>query len=294
MTGGKSSRKAAFLTMDDLTGFECYDHLLIEPLKKLSWDVENISWRRSGVDWNLFDVVIVRSTWDYQLDPDSFISVLTDIDASKARLENNLKILKWNMNKRYLYQLEGKGVNIVRTIWADQFNAEAFGQYFDTFGQDEIIIKPTVSANADNTFRILNQDYQICLPQLERIFKNRSFMVQPFIPSIINEGEYSLFYFGGEFSHAVLKKPKENDFRVQEEHGGIISSVVPSKLQLIEAERILSRIHPLPLYARIDLVRTQKEDFALMELELIEPSLYFNMDEESPYRFANTLDNWIK
>ncbi|MCJ7552867.1 MAG: hypothetical protein MUO34_03185, partial [Ignavibacteriaceae bacterium] len=132
------------------------------------------------------------------------------------------------------------------------------------------------------------------LPILQSIFENRDYMVQPFMKNIIDEGEYSLFYFGGKYSHAISKTPKESDFRVQEEHGGIIKLVKPSTEQLLHAENSLNKINPLPLYARIDLVRTPDDQFALMELELIEPSLYFNMDIESPKRFAEIFNQWMK
>jgi hypothetical protein len=287
-------KKAAFLTMEDLTGFECYDDLLINPLNNLGWSVEKIPWKKDNINWNIFETVIVRSTWDYQSDPDKFLKVLNRIDESSARLENSLSILKWNMNKNYLHHLENKGIKIVDTIWEKHLRAENLDDYYTKLNSDEIIIKPNISGNADNTFRIKRSEIHLFFSELEEIFNNREFMVQPFNKNIITEGEYSLFYFGGKYSHSILKTPKENDFRVQEEHGGIINSVEPRPEQITSAESILARIKPLPLYARIDLVRTAGNNFALMELELIEPSLYFNMNEESPIRFAKIFNEWMK
>lgn len=287
-------KKAAFLTMEDLTGFECYDDLLIKPLNHLGWSVENIPWQRKDIDWNKFNAVIVRSTWDYQSDPENFLKVLNKIDKSSARLENSLSILKWNMNKNYLRDLEKEGIKIVETIWEKHFRLEKTEEYFSKLNTEEIIIKPNISANADNTFRIKRGEMHLFNSELEQIFGNRGFMVQPFNNNIINEGEYSLFYFGGKYSHSILKTPKENDFRVQEEHGGIINSVEPNADQITAAKNILGKIKPLPLYARIDFVRTADNSFALMELELIEPSLYFNMDKESPARFAEIFNEWMK
>jgi len=287
-------KKAAFLTMEDLTGFECYDDLLIKPLNHLGWSVENIPWQKKDIDWNNFNAVIVRSTWDYQSDPDNFLTVLNRIDESSARLENSLSILKWNMNKNYLRDLENKGIKIVDTIWEKSFRPEKTDDYFSKLKTEEIIIKPNISGNADNTFRIKRSEMHLFNAELKEIFANRDFMVQPFNNNIITEGEYSHFYFGGKYSHSILKTPKENDFRVQEEHGGIINSVEPNEDQITAAKNILGKINPLPLYARIDFVRTAGNNFALMELELIEPSLYFNMDKESPVRFAEIFNEWMK
>lgn len=289
-----SMKKVAFLTMDSMQGFECYDDLLVEPLKYLGWKVEKVSWRKENVDWSQFKAVIVRSTWDYQSDPEYFLKVLHKIDESSARLENSLSILKWNINKNYLRDLENKGIKIVQTIWGNNITREKAEDYFIKLNTNEIILKPNISGNADNTFRIKRSELSLFIHELEKIFKNREFMVQPFNQNIITEGEYSLFYFGGKYSHTILKTPKENDFRVQEEHGGIIKSVKPLKDQCTASENILSKIKPLPLYARIDFVRTEENNFALMELELIEPSLYFNMNREAPNLFAEIFDARMK
>lgn len=287
-------KKVCLLTMDSLDRFECYDSLLIEPLSKLDWAVEEISWRKENVNWNDFDAVIVRSTWDYQDDVTKFFTVLEQIDKSSARLENSLSVMKWNMNKSYLRDLQNKGVKIVDTIWEKEFRPTLAEKYFEQLKAEEIIIKPNVSANADNTFRIKISEIDSHIEKFQKIFSSKEFMVQPFIKSIVDEGEYSLIFFGGKFSHALIKKPKENDFRVQEEHGGSLTSVSPSQEMIVQAETILDKINPLPLYGRIDFVRTSDNKFALMELELIEPSLYFNLDDSSAERFANIFNEWMK
>jgi len=287
-------KKVVFLSMDNLAGFECYDSLLFEPLEKLGWHVETISWRKPGINWNEYDAVIVRSTWDYQSDPQKFLIALENINKSLTHLENNLSIIKWNMNKSYLADMQDKGIHIVNTIWENSFLQEKLEEYFNLLNSEEIIIKPNISANADNTFRLNQRNFKNQISNLKSVFQNREFMIQPFIKSIIYEGEYSLFYFGGEYSHAILKKPKENDFRVQEEHGGKIFPVNPDPILKSLSENILNKIESIPLYARVDLVRTNDNDFALIELELIEPSLYFNYDSESANRFARVFNDRMK
>jgi hypothetical protein len=212
--------------------------------------------------------------------------VLEEINNSSAHLENAFATLKWNMNKRYLDDLENMGVRIVKTIWQQEFHLEKVMGCFHHFKMNEIIIKPVVSACAENTFRLTQNNFLAELDILQSIFKSREFMVQPFMKSIIEEGEYSLIFFDGNYSHTNLKKPKENDFRVQAEHDGIFKKVEASDLLLKCATYVINKITPTPLYSRVNLVRTEADDFALMELELIEPSLYLQVDDGAPERFA--------
>ncbi len=285
-------RKCAFLTMDSLSEFECYDELLYEPLRKIGWDTEAVSWRKKNADWDQYEVVIIRSPWDYQNAPDAFMNVLETIENSSARLENDLDLVKWNIRKTYLRDIEKKGVTIVPTLWGELLTADALPQYFDALGSDEIVIKPVISANADDTFRLKADSVNEMIPQLCEIFKSREYMVQPFMKSIVDEGEYSVFFFGDVYSHTILKTPKREDFRVQEEHGAMLRKVEPEEDLLLLAQDTLKEIDPKPLYSRIDFVRF-RETFAVMEIELIEPSLYFNLDPDSPERFAKAFKEWM-
>lgn len=279
-------RRCCFLSMDDLAGYVSDDELAIEPLNDLGWDVETVSWRDETADWNDFEAVIIRTPWDYQEDPEKFLEVLRRIDSSSARLENALSIVEWNLDKKYLKELEDRGVRIVPTVWSDAVvSAEGFSEWKRELTADELIIKPTISATAKDTFRRVEFD-----DALSDVFSGRNYMVQPFMPQIVEEGEYSLFYFNGVYSHTILKAPKAGDFRVQEEHGGLISAIEPEAKMLETAKQINDLIEPLPLYSRIDLVRCDDGAFALMELELIEPALYFRMDERSPRLFAREFD----
>lgn len=282
------NKKCAILTMDCLDNFEAYDTLLEQPLKALGWQMHLVSWRDSKVDWNDFAAVIIRSPWDYQDDAPAFLAVLSRIEESSAHLENNLATVRWNIDKKYLIELEQQGINIVTSLWRDNFDEEQLHSYFTELGVEQLVIKPRISANADNTFWLTKANCQQYLPELSKAFEQGCFLVQPFMESVINEGEYSLFYFDGHYSHAILKTPKNDDFRVQEEHGGRLTTIEPEAKLVAHAQQAmaaLQAINGMPLYARVDFVRDQ-QGFALMEAELIEPSLYFNMDEQSPQRFA--------
>jgi len=278
-------KRCAILTMDCLDDFEAYDALLEKPLNQLGWQMDMVSWRSTTVDWNDYQAVIIRSPWDYQDDADGFMAVLQKIEDSHAHLENSIDIVKWNIDKAYLKELEAKEVNIVPTLWPTSFDINALPGYFEHFNTEQIVLKPRISANADNTFWLTKESYVEQVQQLAQAFTTREFMVQPFMNSVVEEGEYSLFYFDGQYSHAILKTPKENDFRVQEEHGGRLQLIEPESELVHQATVALNAINSMPLYARVDFVR-HGNSFSLMEAELIEPSLYFNMDPESPQRFA--------
>ncbi|MGJ8678805.1 ATP-grasp domain-containing protein [Paraglaciecola sp.] len=279
-------KRCALLTTDNLEEFYVYDQMLIEPLKQYGWLTEEVSWKNKDVNWNDFDVVIIRSTWDYQQFCAEFLACLRKIDASSATLENSLKVVEWNISKAYLKELQNQGVDIVPSLWFEKFDLAEIENSFSHFSEQQIVIKPLVSANSDFTYRLTLGQLIAQKTQLMEVFSNREFMVQPFLKSIVEEGEYSLFYFSGEYSHTILKQPKAGDFRVQEEHGGQLLTVEPDEKMLTAARHSLAALPDDVLYARIDLVKF-KGEFVVMEIELIEPSLYFNMDPASPQRFVD-------
>lgn len=278
----------AFLSTDHLEDFFVYDELLIPFFNDNGWSVETISWHSQSENWDRFDYVIVRSTWDYQQHPEAFLACLTQIDASSATLLNPLPLMQWNIEKHYLKDLQGKGVPIVSTRWSNTFNNSVIDEAFSHFNCDTVVVKPTLSANADDTFKLSVSNWHEQQQALSDTFNQRDFMIQPFLNSVVEEGEYSLFYFGGKYSHAIKKVPQKGDFRVQEEHGGSLHPVTVDEEQLDIAQKALSAMPCEALYARVDLVR-QGSGWAIMELELIEPSLYFNLDEQSPLRFVDAL-----
>lgn len=285
-----NKRYLAFLSMDNLEGFVSDDELAIAPLQAREWEVHTVSWRQS-CDWSRYDLVVIRTTWDYQNNVNAFLEVLSQIQTSGAVLQNNLNVVKWNIEKTYLQELEKKGNSIVQTIWGESLpSIKIFQDYFRHLQCDELIIKPVVSANADFTYRVRRENLKTLYPQLQVEYENRPFMIQPFMPNILSEGEYSLFYFNGAYSHAILKTPKKHDFRVQEEHGGLITSVQPESVLKSNGEKVLQSLTELPLYARVDFVRNSGAHFEIMEVELIEPALYFRTDAASAERFAAAVD----
>lgn len=283
-------RRCAFLTTDDLEGFVHDDELLREPLALLGWQLDYVPWRSTTVDWNTFDSVVIRTPWDYQQDPQAFLAVLEAIHASQAALLNGIELVRWNLQKRYLRDLSERGVSVVPTIFLASPAPDRVCDLFRELNASEIVLKPAIGANADDTFRLGRGPDRAAAGRIAAAFAGREALAQPFIDAVVNEGEFSLFYFEGELSHAVLKTPRSGDFRVQEEHGGIITSIEPDATLRACGTRAMQALPTVPLYARPDFVRLSDGSFALMELELIEPALYFRMDPRSPARFARALE----
>ncbi|MBY6062910.1 ATP-grasp domain-containing protein [Pseudidiomarina sediminum] len=281
-------QQVAILTMDSLEGFFAYDDLLIAPFQAHGIDVSMVSWRDTTHDWNRYDAVIIRSPWDYQDDCEQFLEVLATIEASTARLFNSRAIVAWNADKRYLRDLEQQNVQLIPTLWGCGNVASDLVQAQQRWPQQELIIKPCVSANADDTFRL--PATTIAAKQLSELAQcfgaHRHYMVQPFVRSIVEHGEYSLFYFADQFSHCIQKCPAAGDFRVQEEHGGRFFATQPPAAVEALASKALAAVQETLLYARIDIALLDDGTPALMEMELIEPSLYFGVDDQSPERFV--------
>ena len=206
--------RCAFLTTKDLEDFHIYDDLVKPHLAKLGWTVDDVSWHDTDVDYNQFDLVVVRSTWDYQAYAEQFMHTLERINKSSAALENSFALMQWNVSKLYLQDLELKGVSILPTIWGDAFDTKTILNAFSYFNTAEIIIKPLVSANADYTYRLTEEDFLFKQQTIKTELGDRSIMIQSFEKTILSKGEFSLFYFDGEYSHCINKIPTNGIFKL--------------------------------------------------------------------------------
>ncbi|MCB2154846.1 hypothetical protein KQI84_08150 [bacterium] len=284
-----TAKPIAFLTMDSLEGFFTYDKLASDILVERGWRVDDVSWR-AEVDWGQYGYVVIRSPWDYQNAPAEFLEALRRIDASSAQLMNSLEIVEWNLNKAYLLGLREAGVPIVPTIHGRNATMEDLPRLAAELGTEELILKPLFGANADGVFRIPAPFDGAIARAAAKHYAGAEYLAQPFLDSILGEGELSLFYFLSEYSHAIVKRPKSGDFRVQEEHGGVMEPITPTDEMHAASEAALAAIPGETLYARIDLARCPDGGLGVMEVEVIEPSLYFNMDPDSAARFVDAFE----
>jgi len=278
--------------MDSLDDHVCDDDLAIGPLNARGVAVERVSWQRRDVRWGEFDWVIVRSTWDYQSDVDAFVETLAAIDRTPAQLANPLSTMIDNIDKRYLRTLAHHGVPIVPTEFGDQLDLRRLRDLLAGNGTRRCVIKPVVSAGSHNTFVISNAMTDDELRPAVAAHSHSEWMLQPFVDAVVDPGEYSVFLFDGEVSHAILKTPASGDFRVQEEFGGDIRGIEPGADLLAAARAAYAAIGTRLLHARIDLVELDGR-YCLMEAELIEPSLYLRCSSDAPERFADACISWF-
>jgi len=287
-------KRCAFLVMDDPGDFVTDYHVSFDAMAELGWDVDCVSWRNPDLDWGQYDAVYICTPWDYPDDPELFMKTLEAIEASSAELINPISLVRWSLAKTYLRDLAERGGAVVPSLWLDDFSADEATGWFDHFGVSKVVIKPEVGTNSKHQVVLTNPVSADTFGELEQVYRNRPFFVQPFLSNVQSEGEYSLFFFGNEYSHAILKTPEHGDFRSQEEHGAEIKSVSASDEQIDAANKLLALVDPQPTYVRVDLVRDDDGNYLLMELELIEPSLYLRTDPGSAMRFARAFDQAAK
>lgn len=286
--------RCAYLIMSDMGDFVTDYDLSIGPMAERGWVVDMVVWQDTSVRWADYDAVYICTPWDYPQDVEQFIDVLERIDRSSALLVNDLTLVRWTLEKTYLRDLEEGGAAIVPSSWHEHIDAKTISEFFTTHDTNKVVIKPAIGANAMDTFVLRNPVPDEVVANLLKVFGGRAYFIQPFIQNIHREGEFSLFFFSGEYSHAVLKSPKAGDFRSQEEHGADITSVEPESALIDVATELVALIDPQPVYVRADFVRDDDDRFLLMELELIEPSLYFRADTAAAERFACAFDKHVR
>lgn len=256
---------------------DVYDDLAA-PLRTAGLHVDHRSWT-DGADLADFDLVLPLLVWGYHRAVTAWETKLDRWSEAGLPLLNPAPVLRWNADKAYLGRLAEHGAPVVPTRYVDRLSPASLGEAAAAFGSDRLVAKPRVSANAWQTVRWSPGEPLVDAP-------TGPAMIQPYLPSIETEGEISLIYLEGRFSHAIRKRPQPGDFRVQPEFAGIIDAHHPAHDERAAAEAILAAVPDSLLYARVDLVRDLGGRPALMELELVEPDLYLRFDPDAGSRFA--------
>ncbi|WP_239016674.1 ATP-grasp domain-containing protein [Sphingorhabdus pulchriflava] len=239
-----------------------------------------------------FDLVLPLLTWGYQRDVPGWFALLDHLEAEGLPMANPAKVLRWNSDKAYLAELSAAGVATVPTLIRESMSDAALVSAREILESPRLVVKPPISGGADGTYLIGPSD------PLPAEAVGQRMLVQPYLPAIAEDGEYSLFYFGGHFSHAISKHPADGDFRVQEQFGGVERGIDAPDDAKAMAEAALAATDKLldcgPLtYARIDMVRDSEGKFRLMELELIEPSLFLHFAPDEGSLFADAVREQI-
>jgi glutathione synthase/RimK-type ligase-like ATP-grasp enzyme len=265
------------------------DHLARDPLRALGWSLDEVPWT-TPVEWSRYDAVVIRSTWDYARDVEGFVATLASVEAAGVPLWNPTSMVVNNLDKRYLRGLENRGVPTPHTLWVDELDISTVGGLHDALGVDDVVIKPVVGANAEGVARVRRgRDPRPRAAAALAGLRGRAVMVQPYLPSVASDGELSVVYIGGRISHCVRKRPRPGDFRVQEDFGGSVEITRPTAALGAAAEAALAAVDGDPLYARADLIAAEA-GYLLMELELVEPSLYLSLQPSAPVRLAEAID----
>src|SRR5258706_11368488 len=277
--------RLAFATWRGLPELSADDRLAAEALRRRGAVVDPLLWDAPGVDGAGFDAVIVRSVWDYHLRPVEFLHWVGTLERAGTLLLNPPAVLRWNHHKSYLRDLAAHGVATVPTVWLERGADADLGGLLAERGWAEAVVKPAISARARETWVTSPSSNRTDQGRLRALLLAGDALVQPVVPEVGSKGEWSLIFLGGEFSHAMLKRPREGDFRVQEELGGTALREEPSAALVEQARQALAAAPAPCLYARADGVERDGR-LVLMELELIEPGLYFGAAPGAADRFA--------
>lgn len=228
-----------------------------------------VRWSDPAVDWRRYGAILVHCAWDYQDRHEDFLATLGRISGLGVPVFNDPATVRWNIRKTYLREFEARGVPVIPTLWPEAPTADDIAEAMRVFGVDDVVIKRQVGGGARGQTRYTRANLPAPGPILDR-----PGMIQPFIASIATEGEYSFLFVDGAFSHALVKRAKSGDYRIQESYGGTSQTIDASPADRATARNVLTALDTVPLYARVDMVRGPNGELLLMELEVIEPYLY--------------------
>ncbi|MCK4880254.1 MAG: hypothetical protein KAS82_06330, partial [Bacteroidales bacterium] len=263
------------------------DRLVQTALEKRGLKVRRINWDHPEVDWSDTRYILFRSTWDYFDRFPEFDRWLESVKDHTSML-NPYETVRWNLDKHYLLELAEKGVHIPPTRFMEKGDQKSLKELTAETGWSEIILKPVVSGAARHTYRFTPGKSD----RYENIFRNlvvkEAMMIQEFQHQVPEKGEVSFVVIGGKFTHAILKKARSGDFRVQDDFGGTVHPYNASEEEIAFAEAVVSHCKQQPLYARVDAVWDNQNQLAISELELIEPELWFRYNPDAANRLADT------
>ncbi len=263
------------------------DRLLLPALSEAGFEPVPRLWDDPTESWASHAAVVVRSCWDYHHRPREFHAWLDRLSDEGARVFNPVPLLRWNADKRYLRDLADAGIEVIPTAWVEQRDEASLAELAGARGWRHVVVKPSVSATAFETWRVGPEVTGEDEERFRRLTGERPALVQPYLPDI-EQGELSLVFLGGEYSHAVLKRPRPGDFRVQSDFGGTVEPIRPEDQVVAAAARVLAAAPSRTLYARVDLCLVNGRA-QLMELELLEPALFFAYEPGAAARFVEAL-----
>ena len=268
------------------------DGVLIEALNNLGLKTIKKDWNDSNFNWNSTKTAVFRSTWDYFDKFSIFQNWLSQVQ-NKCALINSYEQIKWNLDKHYLQDLKNWSLPIPKSVFINKMSGTKLKDIATNMKWNHIVVKPTVSGAAKNTFQLKDQEIENFQTNWIRLTNEEDFIVQEFQKNIIKSGEIAVMLFGGKYSHAVLKKAKKGDFRVQDDFGGTVETITPSKEIIDLAEKAIKKLNPTPLYCRVDVILNNQNKAVIIELELIEPELWFRFKITAADKLAMYIKEFI-
>jgi glutathione synthase/RimK-type ligase-like ATP-grasp enzyme len=262
--------------------------LFLDELRDRGHDVAPVVWDDEGVDWDAWDAVVIRSCWDYHLKVDRFRAWIDRLERSGVRLVNSPDVLRWNMHKGYLLDIARAGGRIPPTRLVPQGAAQLLLDELREAGWMTSVIKPAISSTGFSTRLVeghpTSDDEQV----YATMRAEGDVLLQAYVPEVRQHGEWSFVFFGGRYSHAALKRAAAHEFRVHIEWGGTVEAVAPPPQLVQQAQAVVDALALDTVYARVDGTEVG-EDLVVMELELIEPELFFDHHPEATARLADAL-----
>lgn len=267
--------------------------LLREALERRGLRVGRVSWSNPAFDWSRTKIAVFRSTWDYFVRVESFLQWLVRCE-TRTHLINAAPLVRWNLDKHYLLDLERAGVPIPPTRIFERSSGATLAEAFRGSGWSEAVLKPAISGAGRHTYRIGPNDVERLEGTFRELLEQEAMLLQEFRPEILQGGELSLIFIAGRFAHAARKIAKSGEFRVQDDHGGKAYPHEAAPDEIAFAAAAIEACPSAPTYARVDLLRTADARLLLMELELIEPELFFRLHPRSADMLAEALANEVR
>ncbi|MEL7199220.1 MAG: hypothetical protein AAGL10_12975 [Pseudomonadota bacterium] len=248
------------------------------------------------IDWEApmeafagIDLVQLGTAWNYQDKSDAFLAKLDALSAQGIHVCNAPDIVRWNITKTYLRDLQQRGAKTIPTIWLDNADKSDAEAAIAQFGCKKLVVKRQIGAGAEG--QELLETGEIA----DGWHFNKPAMLQPFLPAIAEQGELSFIFIDGELSHTLRKRAASGEYRIQSLYGGVEEKHSPSHREVSQAEAIIAALpFETPLYARIDMLGDENGDMALMEAELIEPYLYPEQGPELGERLGVAINKRVK
>lgn len=265
------------------------DAVLLAAMRARGLKAEPVIWE-NGADWAAYDVVVTRSIWDYHLKYERFLRWLDRLDEAGTRVFNPTSLQRWNSDKHYMLDLERSGINITPTRIVERGAAIPLADVLVDTGWPSAVVKPAVASTGYETWQLTGAPTAADAARFATQVAAMPVLVQEFVAGI-RDGEQSFVFIGGDYSHCVLKKSATEDFRIHIEWGGTVERIEPAPALIDWARTVVAAVQEPWMYARVDAVIDARGNPVVMELEMLEPELFFAYEPAATDRFIDALNH---